>query len=583
MDAFKSERTSEKASSVGRRSLGLDGKFNPSTLRGKLIDIHHLDQEEVNQIVANMGKGCAIANISKLSKSTMDSIKQVEFVDPRKSNKDATRMQVGRAIYEFAVNMIIPCGEAFVMAVKYNIDITGELDNVSRQKEVLTNTINDKRLSLATVYRPDRGVFDARIEIAVGKQNAHLKQRYQSMFNIKQNTPATRTRSTIRSVTEESADGTPRTPTGTDRETWEESVEFTRYQTELQAFTEETRLATLMSYMEQQDAWERFESSRGTVELEIRALEEQRSDVQALELMFQEMRNQMNTIVQKVKNAAAPHVFICDKLRGQIVVNNENIFQPYYSDNLCGIFHILHREYSTASFELFCTFLMDTLSITATAEEVATNPYVVAQRTDAKLKMWLDFKFSTFMTTDNFFTIANLKALQGDVRRDCMTKVLEKAHEIERNGLAEDEVLEYQDMPLYSTLVRLEKTITETSTFPSSQKSNSKHNPNPKSYEPDATEAAAAASVTGDTGDKGDRKLYKGEVFRAANVRGPSGFPYVATKIACPDCRERNDKQHTPRCYGSQCTVCGYFGHRSNECRHTPRPDYKKGGGAGHA
>ena len=577
MDA-NSVKSSERASNVGRRSQGLDGKFNPSTLRGKLIDIHTLDQDEVNQIVANMGKGCAMANISKLSKSTMDSIKQVEFVDPKKGNAHATRLQVGRAIYEFTVNMIIPCGEAFVMAVKYNIDIASELDKVSKQKEALTNAISDKRLSLATVYRPDRGVFDARIEIAVGEQNAYLKQRFQTMFNTRQIIPATRTRSASKGATGEGTDGTPWTPTSTAKETWEESVEFTHYQTELQAYTEATRLTTLKSYMEQQDAWEKFESSRGTVEQEIRALEEQKSDSQALELMFQEMRNQMNAIVQKVKNAAATHTFICDKLRGQIVVNNENIFQPYYSDNLCGIFHILHREYSTATFELFCTFLMDTLSITATAEELATNPYIVAQRTDAKLKMWLDFKFDTFMTRDNLFTIANLKALQGDVRRDCMTKVLEKAHELEKTGGAVDEVLEYQDMPLYSTLVRMEKTITETSTFPSAQKSNNKHNPTPKQYEPDATEAAASASVTGDRGDK----PYKGEVLRAANVRGPAGFPYLALRIPCPDCKERNDRQHTPRCYGVQCTVCGYYGHKTMECMHTPRPDYRKGGGAKH-
>jgi len=153
MDTMKSDRSSEKASSVGRRSLGLDGKFNPSTLRGKLIDIHHLDQEEVNQIVANMGKGCAIANISKLSKSTMDSIKQVEFVDPKKGNKDATRMQVGRAIYEFAVNMIIPCGEAFVLAVKYNVDIASELDNVSKQKVLKSQLGNRTHISNNVINR----------------------------------------------------------------------------------------------------------------------------------------------------------------------------------------------------------------------------------------------------------------------------------------------------------------------------------------------------------------------------------------------------------------------------------------------
>ena len=576
MEDNKSEIGSQR--SFGRRTNALENRLNPykdSSLRGKLVDIHYLTKDELDQIVANMGKGCAMSNISKLSKTTMDSIKQVEFVDPRKSNKDASRLSVGRAIYEFAVNMIIPCGETFVMAVKYNVDIASEIDKISRQKEAFTNAIYEKKQTLGTVHRPEMAVFEARIEIAVGKKNAQLRQRYQLIFNAKQTTPATRTRSSSRGATEEGQDGTPSTPTTAARETWEQSAEYAQYQAELKAFADETRLKTLESFMDQQDAWETFESSRGEAELDIRVLEEQQSTLQAQELMFQEMRNQMSTIVQKVKNAAASHTFICDKLRGQIIVNNENIFQPYHSDNLCGIFHILHREYSTATFELFCTFLMELLSITATAEELANNPYIVAQRTDAKLKMWLDFQFDTFMTRDNLFTIANLKALQGDVRRDCMTKVLEKAQELERNGGDAGVVLEYQDMPLYSTLVRMEKTITETSTFPSAQKGKGKgdSHPSPKPYEPDATEAAAAASETAERGGKS----FRGEVVRSANVKGPSGFPYLATTNACPDCKAWNGK-HQPRCYGSQCLVCGYYGHRTSECMQAP-----EGGDAEHS
>ena len=581
MEDNKSEIGSQR--SFGRRTHALENRLNPykdSSLRGKLVDIHYLTKDELDQIVANMGKGCAMSNISKLSKTTMDSIKQVEFVDPRKSNKDASRLSVGRAIYEFAVNMIIPCGETFVMAVKYNVDIASEIDKISRQKEAFTNAIYEKKQTLGTVHRPEMAVFEARIEIAVGKKNAQLRQRYQLIFNAKQTTPATRTRSSSRGATEEGQDGTPSTPTTAARETWEQSAEYAQYQAELKAFADETRLKTLESFMDQQDAWETFESSRGEAELDIRVLEEQQSTLQAQELMFQEMRNQMSTIVQKVKNAAASHTFICDKLRGQIIVNNENIFQPYHSDNLCGIFHILHREYSTATFELFCTFLMELLSITATAEELANNPYIVAQRTDAKLKMWLDFQFDTFMTRDNLFTIANLKALQGDVRRDCMTKVLEKAQELERNGGDAGVVLEYQDMPLYSTLVRMEKTITETSTFPSAQKGKGKgdSHPSPKPYEPDATEAAAAASETVERGGKS----FRGEVVRTANVKNANGYMYLATTSKCPDCKVRNGK-HQPRCFGGQCTVCGYYGHRESECMQAPKPDHRKGGGAGHS
>lgn len=611
-DERKSETFSEQQRNAGRH-LGM--QFNPNqnpSLREKLIEPHYLTPDEVEVIVANMGRGCTLSNISKLSKSTMDSIKQVEFVDPKRNNPNVPRLQVGRAIYEHCVNMIIPCGEAFVMCVKYNVDVSKEIEKLSGKKEALTNAIYDRKQRLTTVHRPDMAVFQARIEIATAEKDAYLRGSYQAMFNtrLKTQTPATertqtpgttRTRSGSRSgaqsraqttggdevlasVEEMQDSGTPQTPTGGTSESWESSNEYARYQTDLKKVTEEVRLHMLKQFMAQQDSWEAFESSKGDIELEVRQLEEQKSDLQTLELLFQEVRNQMNLIVQKVKNAANPHTFICDKLKGQLVLNNDiHISQPYYSDNLCGIFHILHKEYSTPTFELFCTFLMDLLSITATAEELATNPYIVAQRTDAKLKMWLDFKFDTFMTRDNLFTVANLKALQGDIRRDCMTKVLERAHDIERNGgHSSDTVPEYQGMPLYSTLVRLEKTVSETSTFPSGQKKRGEPNPTPKPNVPDSTENAAAASEGEERRLVRDSPPYTSEIRRNQNLWSSNGFPYVATKVPCVECKDRTTTTHRPLCYGTKCTACGYFGHKHTACKHTPKAA-KAGGGAGHS
>ncbi len=59
-------------------------------------------------------------------------------------------MQVGRAIYEFCVSMIITCGEAFVMAVKYRgMDVTevGVCDEL-RSTASDVGTVSGRQLSV---------------------------------------------------------------------------------------------------------------------------------------------------------------------------------------------------------------------------------------------------------------------------------------------------------------------------------------------------------------------------------------------------------------------------------------------------
>ena len=77
-DDFKSinsERRRERSTASGTQR---------ESLREKLTEQHYLTEDEVRNIVLRAGIGCTPESIGKLSKSTMETIKQKEFVDPRK-------------------------------------------------------------------------------------------------------------------------------------------------------------------------------------------------------------------------------------------------------------------------------------------------------------------------------------------------------------------------------------------------------------------------------------------------------------------------------------------------------------------
>ena len=152
------------------------------SLREKLTEQHYLTEDEVRIMVLRAGVGCTPDSIGKLSKSTMDSIKQVEFVDPRKERKDATQVSIGRALYEFCLNMIIPCGESVATAIKYNFQANRELDQVSQKKAEIMQRIIVLKQSSGVVHRPDMAVYNGRADIAIKKQQKVLYQQYKSMY-----------------------------------------------------------------------------------------------------------------------------------------------------------------------------------------------------------------------------------------------------------------------------------------------------------------------------------------------------------------------------------------------------------------
>ena len=162
-----------------------------------------------------------------------------------------------------------------------------------------------------------------------------------------------------------------------------------------------------------------------------------------------------------------------------------------------------------------------------------------------------------------------------------MTRVLEKAQQLKIDGDSADGPLEYTDMPLYSALVRYERTVSETHTFPSSKGSvkDSAH-ASLKTVQKDVGALEQAAATTEILQKKKRAEgLYSREVSRDEDMWTSQGnYRYIATLKPCHVCKKGSDGHSRPRCFRGQCNACGYFGHMEEDCKHAPRPDFKSGG-----
>ena len=92
-----------------------------------------------------------------------------------------------------------------------------------------------------------------------------------------------------------------------------------------------------------------------------------------------------------------------------MLVCNEAIEQPYESQNLSGIYQILLDVYSKASISFMCDYLLDLLSVMATAEDVERNPDVMVTKMAPRIKQFSDMRLSSYLTQDMLFVVSLLK------------------------------------------------------------------------------------------------------------------------------------------------------------------------------
>ena len=119
--------------------------------------------------------------------------------------------------------------------------------------------------------------------------------------------------------------------------------------------------------------------------------------------------------------------FIREKLAKNVIVNGDSIVQPLATENLSGMFALLHQEYNKITMGAFCDYLMALMSESSSKEESSKNPQVQLKRMDKHLKMWLDMDLEKFMTPDHLFTICLLRSYHPDtvIRSDGVRHILE--------------------------------------------------------------------------------------------------------------------------------------------------------------
>ena len=312
----RSEGGHTTSSDKQRRKLTSLNSNSKGTLKDKLTEPHYLNDDEVRGFIMKSTMGYTQINMGKLCKSTMSSIMQVEL---QKLEKGATKLQIGRAIYEFCVNMIVPCGEAFILAVKYNVDISAELEKLSQHKGALTNALYDRKQALRTIEKPDIAEMEGRVDLIAGKHDLTLQTRYKALFNVRVNTEQqamlqqaspSRSDTQMSARTDTQSQGRTRTRSRDAADVqqpaqqpqqqqpqaqqqgqqpqpadignpalWETSDEYARYKAESDAFRTKTRLEQLEDYFKELDEWKALNRSKGSMEVDIMKLETERERI----------------------------------------------------------------------------------------------------------------------------------------------------------------------------------------------------------------------------------------------------------------------------------------------------------------
>ena len=296
------------------------------------------------------------------------------------------------------------------------------------------------------------------------------------------------------------------------------------------------------------------------------------------------------------------------KLQGSAILpSGRRLVNPLLIENgnLCGIISILHKEYSKPDLVVFCNMLLQMLSLSVSADDIATNPGCGINLVLNEMTAWDQMDLFQFMTRDHFYTVMALNTYPAGsyLRRTAIARLLDF---IDRKNTDNSWENETDTMPLFH---QLEHFIKDVHTHGNNMKGNNqvynRRSQNKQSHgnTPREGEKAMAATATPPTpgtptGSSGYPSIfdtatiadgvYNTEVTRdrqpplyTVNTNDGRKHMYTATKKICllcfPDGKppEKGSKApataHKPRCSSRLCTTCHLYGHTPPICHQSVR------------
>jgi len=572
-------------------------------LRNRSI-LREYTTEDCFNILSSMGLGYTPDQASKKAISLTENIKSVELLDPRKMTTGSEKLsdvQIGRNMFEAVRNMIAQGSEPLIATVKTNYPLEVFLSDIQSRMFELEESISQLEESYTEPVEPKTDRLTLRMDVDIQKKDDELRlnaykdfQERTSKNNVSQPTepPKTRTRSrrinydTTESEAEAEVEGVP-------AETWPESVEYKFYQAEAELHVKKTTLKYKEDILLLYNKYDRQVEEKEQVTKQLRINRDNMRRQQVLEIFVSELQKQCNIVVQKLKTALMSYSFIREKLAQNVIVNGESIVQPLATENLSGIYALLHQEYNKITMGAFCDYLMALMSESSSKDDSNRNPQLQLKRMDKHIKTWLDMDLEKFMTPDHLFTICLLRSYHPDtiIRSDGVRHILEYSRRLESDSFLKSSVGEYANMPLYTELARwINDVHVKSMQFSSSSNTNTTsnrhiHHVSTSSSTSDRRQSnMELAAAANDSSVSNVRKFsskipaippnvtyatgpYDGEVLFNRNLYAKSGFRYQALLNRCVSC------PHQPKCYSKKCSKCNYWGHNDNDCCQVIRKD----------
>ena len=509
---------------------------------------------------------------------------------------------VGQALTDHVQNMIAQGGEAFVAAVKTNLDFDEFTSNLRGLIQGLDDDILKLEASKVDVDEPSEKIMDLELKHAILEERERLLEDYRGRFEAR-----VQLHSAVRRSSSPSRVKTPRSSgdhqddeeddQDVQPEDWEGSTEHMRCEVELDQFSSRTRDAMEKQYLKEFKLAREAKKNRAQAGVKIAEIKVSIVRTQVVEILVTEFKNLKTVIVNKIRGAIAEHSTLRTRLNQNVLVCGAAIEAPYEYNNLSGMYQILLDTYSKASISFMCDYLLDLMSLEVSADNVERNPEVMLTKMAPKIKMYNDMRLSEYLTQDMITVVFTLKAYPQSTRQDILQHLYIELQARENDPGRAIRAESHPGMAMYSIVVNyITEILVKAKQFTPVEKVKDKEPWRQKVKPTDpGLESAAYGQEYGSGGGSGggfektprDRKyatgVYRGEVTRAQslwiNIRGKDHqmreLTYTATNHPCSDCT------HKPKCFQGQCFKCGKYGHMDTQCRQHPS-ETSGGGGGGH-
>lgn len=531
-------------------------------------------QERVFEMVDNEIKALGNGLTKELAKSQgaqlVDNIKSVEMLEPRyTSDKDYGRKLCTniKTIFKFVL------GNTLEMVVETNYN----LDRFIRKKHREIAELEDK------LRRQERNLPSGFV-LEPSPLNVYMVRADNEYAEAMSRRPATRSMK----ATKKGDDAIEESETA---ETGEKLT--SRHASPSGVREDHSAELTLSFFQDRQkkkftqdhDDYRKRLTDRGNYNLDKTRFEEDTSRCIVIVTILEGVRSAMTTIVNKIKaSVGAGHDRVKAKLCGMVKVEKtgELIVNPFETNNLSGIYHILRIEYYTATLVQFNRDFSDLLRSPFTTEELIRDPIKATLQVDKKVAEWMLMNYSKFMTVDVFMVNILLSYLPPSPFKDrCVVAVTEFIQGREENlqdTYATLIVSGVDSMPIYQFLVDFMKVQHNSVGYLQFGANNSRGGKNPQ-IPRTATPAAGYESAYGaseNTMSPFPEHLYQTLItpdrkIMFADTETGRIVLYTATKEVCAVCHGKSTgakvEAHSPRCFRKLCYKCHLFGHKNVDCR----------------